>query len=76
MVFFFYYYTGSNEVTDEDIHNLYLEANKGAMIMDFLWVLWSIVQSYIHRDSSGFDYTEYGILRYQHYQTLKTKLLT
>lgn len=61
-------------VSDEAVHTFYIDVNKGAIVMDFLWVIWCIVQSHIHRDAPAgtFDFIEYAILRYQHYQGLRS----
>lgn len=72
VITFYFVCQGMTRVTEEQIDKLYIEANQGGTVMHLMWVLWSIVQSYFNSDSS-FDYMEYGIIRYQHYKTLKSK---
>lgn len=64
-------FTGESHslIEEGDIHSLYVEANHGALVMDLLWAVWSLMQ--VHLSSNNFDYLEYGVLRYCHYRTLR-----
>lgn len=42
-----------SEVSDEAIHEFYIEANQGMLVMHFLWVVWSIVQSILRNEIAG-----------------------
>lgn len=60
-------------VNEEEMCQLYCEANKGCLVMHLLWVLWSLVQAHL-TGLTGFDYLEYARLRYTHYKELKKRM--
>lgn len=49
-------YNGTKEVSDIDIHNLYVQVNKFALISSVFWGMWSLVQA--ANSTIDFDFIE------------------
>ncbi|KAF9425825.1 hypothetical protein BGZ76_003056 [Entomortierella beljakovae] len=54
-----------NEVSEEDVENLYREVNKFALASHFYWGVWALVQAQL--SDIDFDYMPYAVLRFNEY---------
>ncbi|XP_041366089.1 choline/ethanolamine kinase-like [Gigantopelta aegis] len=64
---------GQTAITDEDLHNMYVEANTFALASHFLWGVWSLVQS--QTCAIKFGFMEYAVCRFEGYFKMKEQLL-
>jgi len=58
------------EITEEEIYELYAEANKYSLVSHLMWYVWSKIQAKIS-DIPYFNYEEYGLKRMQQYYKTK-----
>jgi ethanolamine kinase len=60
--------------TEKDLHALYVEVNKFALLSHFYWGTWALVQAAI--STIDFDFLDYGILRFNEYFRRKSEFLS
>jgi ethanolamine kinase len=58
------------QVSNEAVNELYVEVNKGCMVMHLVWTIWGLMQTHLS-GLDGFNYLEYVTHRYSHYLQLK-----
>ncbi|XP_044730625.1 ethanolamine kinase 1 [Chrysoperla carnea] len=66
-------YNGTKEVSDMDIHNLYVQVNKFALISSVFWGMWSLVQA--ANSTIDFDFIEYSGIKFGEYFKYKEQFL-
>jgi len=60
--------------TEQELHSLYVEVNKFALLSHFYWGTWALVQAAI--STIDFDFLDYGILRFNEYFRRKSEFLS
>ncbi|EFA80944.1 ethanolamine kinase B [Heterostelium album PN500] len=71
---FINYYLSANgdQPTEEEIHELYIEANHFTLGSHLMWGFWGIVQNF--NSTIEFDYIGYALKRFQQYDLVKKKV--
>ncbi|GAM21073.1 hypothetical protein SAMD00019534_042480 [Acytostelium subglobosum LB1] len=71
---FLRYYLAANgdPVTEEEVHELYIEANHFTLGSHLMWGFWGIVQNF--NSTIDFDYIGYALKRFQQYDLVKKKV--
>lgn len=65
--------TNGSSISDEMVHELYLEVNKFALASHFYWGLWALVQASL--SEIAFDYMGYAVLRFGEFYRRKDQVL-
>lgn len=50
-------FIGIPEASDEEVDKFCTEVNQGAVVMHFLWIVWSLAMSVLHNEPSTYDQT-------------------
>lgn len=64
----------TQEISDQQIHHLWIEVEKFTLASHFWWGSWALVQALV--SDKDFDYLEYGIQRFQLYFKEKQQKLS
>ncbi|XP_078098244.1 ethanolamine kinase 1-like isoform X2 [Mustelus asterias] len=61
------------EVTNNEVHTLYVQVNKFALASHFFWGFWSLIQA--KYSTIEFDFLGYSILRFNQYFKMKPQVI-
>jgi len=61
------------EPSEQELNQLYVEANKFALAAHFFWGTWALVQAHI--SDIDFDFMEYGLARFRQYFKMRDEYL-
>lgn len=63
-----------SDPTEQDLNQLFIEANKFALAAHFFWGTWALVQAHI--SDIDFDFMEYGLARFRQYFKVRDEYLS
>jgi len=66
-------YKNGTAPTDQELHKLYVQVNKFALISHMFWAIWALVQGHISK--LDFDFVDYAGLRFAEYYNKKDEFL-